>query len=207
MHPKNYFDIQLLSAPRNTETTTGPSHASHRLGALWKSVHRLSAHHHIPFAVAFPHWMQKRGAPGFGDVLRIFTETPESGTKMHDNLMSESDYSCVLSPVFHAPPDEAIQGWEAFMMLRLPSGVSKTRKSIPLDQAIALQKQAWERRALDLKGKPYVLMMASSSGQRFRLTVDRQVLTGTSSGGGEPNGYGLSRATQTIALPCLPDNR
>lgn len=204
MHPKNYFDIQLLSTPRNVDTTTGPSHASHRLGTLWKSVHRLSAHHHIPFAVAFPHWMQKRGAPGFGDVLRIFTETRDGGIKIHDNLMAEGDDHCTLSPLSPVPPDEAIQGWEAFLMLRLPSGVSKTRKNIPMDQAKVLQKKAWERRVLDLKDKPYVLMTASSSGQCFRLTVDRQMLTGTSSGG-EPNGYGLSRATQTIALPCLPD--
>lgn len=201
MQPKSYFDILLLSGP--TAPGARPSHASHCLGSLWRSVHRLSAHRHIPFAAAFPHWMQKRGAPGFGDVFRIFTETLEGCAEIRDNLMEDSDDRYGLSPVSHVPSAESIQTWEAFLMLRLPSGVSKTRKNIPMDQAEALQKKAWERRVLGLKNKPYVLMTTSSSGQHFRLIVDRQMLARESLGSGTPNGYGLSRATQTIALPVL----
>lgn len=204
-----YFDLQFPGLSFGSMSLNTP------ISRLWRLVHQVSAHQQIPFAVAFPEMRERKS--GFGQKMRIFVRTLDNAEiladRMRDALSHRADHIpgvLLMDGVEVLSSASAYSAWEAYFMVRIPSGVSRHRKNIPLDRANALRAQAMDRRLADIrkKGLPSVQMASSSSsGNVFRLTVERRVLTeqdGIYSGEQQPNGYGLSRATQIIALPVIP---
>jgi CRISPR-associated endoribonuclease Cas6/Csy4 subtype I-F len=186
---RTYFDLTLQPDPEIP--------AWDRMAALWRDVHRASAKSKTPFAVAFPGWMGE----GFtlGQTLRVFARGEAGANAIYDVLKSHPQWGDLAtgSPVKTAASSAA---YEAYRMHRLPSGVSKTRRTVPMDVAQALQSKARERRLAQQTAYPFVVMR-SSSGHKFRLVVER--IAASADQCAEPNGYGLSRATQIVALPVL----
>lgn len=187
---RTYFDLTLQPDPEIPVWD--------RMGALWRLVHQSSAASKTPFAVAFPSWMGEGFT--FGPVLRVFARSEAQANAIYDGLDANPRCADLAkgSRVKTAPPDAVC--FEAYRMHRLPSGASKARRTVPLDVAQALQSQARDRRLAQQTAYPFVVMR-SSSGHKFRLVVERTAADPVQSG--EPNGYGLSRATQIVALPVL----
>jgi CRISPR-associated endoribonuclease Cas6/Csy4 subtype I-F len=185
-----YFDLVLRPDPEIPPWD--------RMSALWRAVHRASARSNTPFAVAFPKWM----AEGFtlGETLRVFTTGEDRANALYDALEQQPRWDDLAtgSRVRSAPAHAT--SFEAYRMHRLPSGVAKKRRTVPLDVAQALQARARDRRLKQQAAYPFVIMR-SSSGHRFRLVIER--LAADPGQSGEPNGYGLSRATQLVALPVV----
>jgi len=184
---ETYFDLTLR---RESDIPSWD-----RLAQLWHLVHKASARSNTRFAVAFPHWMQN--GFGFGDTLRIFTETPTCAEALYGALetMPRAIDLAAGSSIRRAARCDAC---EAFLMHRLPSAPSKNRKSVALERAVELQQDALRRRLAQQQQQPFV-RMRSSSGNAFRLVVER--IAATADQQGTPNGYGLSRTSQIVALP------
>lgn len=189
-----YFDLTLRSGQG------GPDEAPawDRLGRVWRLVHGVSRKQDISFAVAFPYWMQE----GFtlGPVLRIFMRDRESAERMYDAIEQAPGIVDLVtgSRIRRAP--EAPAAFEAYIMHRIPSGISKVRKTIPAEVQEILRAAARQRRLTQQQGLPFV-RMRSSTGNLFRLVIDR--LSAPPDAQGVPNGYGLSRPTQIVALPVM----
>lgn len=168
------------------------------LGAAWHHVHQAAVRELIPFAVAFPDWMTK----GFtmGNRIRVFTTDSLEADKLLNALGSIHGHQDIAQETMVYRVQDAAFHYEAYLMRRLPSGVSKNRKTVAIEQAKALQESARMRRMAEQRGLPFV-WMRSSTGNQFKLVVERVIVDGETSG--RPNGYGLSRSTQIIGLPVL----
>jgi CRISPR-associated endoribonuclease Cas6/Csy4 subtype I-F len=186
-----YFDLTLCQ--KQKQETDIPSWV--RLAQMWHLVHKASARSNTRFAVAFPHWMQS--GFGFGDILRIFTENPTCAEALYGSLETMPQV-IDLAVGSRIRPAARCDAYEAFLMHRLPSAPSKKRKSVAHERAVELQKDALHRRLVQQQHLPFV-RMRSSSGNAFRLVVER--ITATADQQGTPNGYGLSRTSQIVALP------
>lgn len=163
-----------------------------QLGRVLKLMHGASAASKNPFAIAFPDWMEK----GFtlGKRLRVFTLDRDAGEAMQEALPPEVEDWCVCSRVRPAP---ATDHYTAYLMHRIPSGIS--RPNAPdAERWRGLQAQARDRRIAQQRSLPF-LTMRSSKGHKFRLVIER--IEASADAGGRPNGYGLSRSTQIVALP------
>ena len=186
---RTYFDLTLRPDPEIP--------AWDRMGALWRDVHRAGAKSKVAFAVAFPGWMRE----GFtlGPTLRVFTAGDSGANAIYDALEATPGVADIAlgSRVKTAAQTNV---FEAYRMHRIPSGVSKMRRNIPLDIAQALQQKAKVRRLAQQANLPFV-WVRSSSGHKFKLVVER--IAADPDEQGNPNGYGLSRATQTVALPLV----
>lgn len=168
------------------------------LGAAWHHVHKAAAGVATPFAVAFPDWMSK----GFtmGNRIRVFAEDKPSAEKILDAIGRVPGHRDLADETtVYGVPGDVIRR-EAFLMRRLPSGVSKNRKTVALEHARELQEHARVRRTAEQRGLPFV-WMRSSTGNQFKLVVERVAVDGDASG--RPNGYGLSRSTQIVGLPVM----
>lgn len=188
MKPAFYLDIRLarqLDVP-----------GWEIVGRVWHLVHRVAARCRIPFAVAFPNYM--KNGYGLGEVLRVFVETKEDGDALREGLLATDcmDYGTVgrIEGV-----SGMVERYEAYLMHRIPSGISN-RDDPTATRRLELQNQAKRRRLAQQAGLPFV-RMRSSSGNRFRLVFERIAVSREQSG--SPNGYGLSRAKQIVALPVL----
>lgn len=168
------------------------------LGAVWRHLHQAAAKAKIPFAVAFPDWMSK----GFtmGNRIRVFAEDRSRADSLIEALQRIPGYRDIADETRVYVVREGTSRQEAFLMRRLPSGVSKNRKTVSLELAKELQDHARVRRMAEQRGLPFV-WMRSSTGHQFKLVVERIGVEGDSSG--LPNGYGLSRATQIVSLPVI----
>lgn len=187
---RTHFDLTLQPDPEIP--------AWDRMGALWRDVHRASAKSKAPFAVAFPGWMRE----GFtlGQTLRVFTPGESVANALYDALEKQPHWGDLAVGSRVKSSAASVSSFEAYRMHRLPSGVAKARRTVPLDVAQALQGQARERRLAQQTAYPFVVMR-SSSGHKFRLVIERTAADPEQSG--EPNSYGLSRTTQIVALPVL----
>lgn len=186
-----YFDLTLRHDPDGVPLWD-------RLGRAWRITHVASRQAGAPFAVAFPGWM--REGFGLGATLRVFVR----GADVADRLYEAIERAPGVADLVDGSRVRSIKGssgaFEAYLMHRIPSGVSKTRKAVPADVEEALHRQARARRLAQQQGLPYV-RMRSSTGNGFRLVVERIQVTPADEG--IPNGYGLSRATQIVALPIV----
>jgi hypothetical protein len=94
---------------------------------------------------------------------------------------------------------ERADSYEAFLMHRIPSGVSKAGP-IPIEVKRSMRDKALERRIAQQQHLPFV-RMRSSTGNGFRLVIER--IAASPDQTDDPNGYGLSRSTQIVALPVV----
>ncbi len=186
---ETYFDLRLRRDPDIP--------AWERLARLWHLVHSAGARSAVPFAVSFPFWMQ--GGFGFGETLRLFTPDQAHAESLYDAL-EKAPHAADLAEGSRIRKVHAPQTFEAFLMHRIPSGPSKVRKNVELERAQELRQQALRRRIAQQQHLPFV-RMRSSSGRTFRLVVERIAASGSETGA--PNGYGLSRTSQIVALPVL----
>ena len=186
---RNHFDLKLRPDPDIPVWD--------RLAAVWRGVHRASAKSGVPFAVAFPEWMQ--GGFTFGKVLRVFVRDTEMADTLYDHLENLPGMDDWVE-YGRVRPVRAPERFEAYRMHRIPSGVSKARRTVSLERAIVLQQEARKRMIAQQASLPFVVMQ-SSSGAKFRLVVERLPATGEENG--TPNGYGLSRTTQMVAVPVV----
>lgn len=187
-----YFDLTLV------EGSPAPGQGTwDGIGKLMRQLHGASARTGVPFAVAFPGWMEK----GFtlGRKLRVWGESKEAIESLYDawdatpgatDIAEGGRVRAVMAPT----------EFEAFLMHRLPSGISKEERSVPMAVKKELQAKARLRRIAQQSVLPSVAMQ-SSSGNRFRLVIEKIAAEGGE--GGKPNGYGLSRKTQVVALPVV----
>ena len=184
-----YFELRLRRTDGALETG--------QMSRLWHLVHTSAARSGIAYAVSFPRWML--GGFGFGDILRVFTADTTSAEALYDPLeqMHQAPDLADGSRVRRAPTPGAC---EAFLMHRIPSAVSKRRKTVSLERAQALREESLRRRIAWQQHLPFV-RMRSSSGNAFRLVVER--IAANPDQQGIPNGYGLSRASQIVALPVV----
>lgn len=189
-----YFDLTMRPGQG------GPDEAPSwdRLGRIWRITHGASRNIGVPFAVAFPHWM--RDGFSLGAILRVFVQDAESAEHLYaaleqvPGITDLAKGSCVrhVSGIPHI--------FEAYLMRRIPSGISKARKTVSADTQRLLHDKARLRRLAQQQGLPFV-RMRSSTGHGFRLVVER--IAASVDAQGAPNGYGLSRATQIVALPVV----
>lgn len=188
-----YFDITL-----NPDVGGDPDAvpAWEALSLAWRAVHGASRRTETPFAVAFPRWMRE----GFtlGGVMRIFVQGMDVADRLYDAIDEVPQWQAwAYGSRIRKVPKEP-QAYESYRMRRLPSGVSRQRKTITLEEQLALRDRARSRILVQQQGLPFV-RMRSSSGNLFRLVIERQYVSAPTDG--VPNSYGLSRATQVVAVP------
>jgi len=166
-----------------------------RLRRPWWAIHGISRQHEIPFAIAFPEWMEN--GFGLGYRMRLFFENAEQADTFLDHLDAWQAREEYLSEISRIRKIGHPCSYEAYMQRRISSGISKTG-AIPLDVKQSLRDQARQRRIRQQEGLPFV-RMRSANGNEFRLVLDRVQVNPSQTG--RPNSYGLSRATQIVALP------
>lgn len=183
---RDYFDLSIIPdemMPRNMV-----------MSKLWRELHRAGAHANTSFAVAFPRY----GENGLGSVLRVFAGNAADARFLQEymgRLTVVRDYAYTSDIlVTHS------QRYEAFMMARITSGPSKAYKRSRQDVATEVQRLARDRRIRAQRHLPFA-HMTTSTNLHFRLVVNRVSLDADSFG--LPNGYGLSRSTQVVALPVV----
>ncbi len=150
----------------------------------------------LPFAMAFPAISGKM----FGSHMRVFGSETDLGD-IQDRLASDmiDDYALIrrIKPV---PASDTL---ECFVMVRVKSPGSRSRRRESRGAAAygdaELQSIAHKQAALDKV--PYLTAYGRSTGQNFRIYLKRTKVTSKTAG--EPNGYGLSRAGNMIALPVF----
>jgi hypothetical protein len=137
---------------------------------------------------------------GLGPTLRVFVQDAGSAERLYDTIERAPGIGDLVTGSRIRTVQGTPQSFEAYLMHRIPSGVSKTRKTIPANVQQALRESARLRRLTQQQGLPFV-RMRSSTGHGFRLVIER--IAAAADIGGTPNGYGLSRTTQLVALPVV----
>lgn len=185
-----YFDLTLHKDPEIPSWD--------RMGRLLRITHVGGKASHTPFAIAFPGWM--REGYTLGDTMRVFVEDEKGAVAICESIEAAPGLRdlAIGSRIKKADCSGEL---EAYLMHRISSGASKGGK-IPYDEKVAYQDKARARRIAEQEALrlPF-LRMRSSTGNGFRLVIGRiKVESMTQS---LPNGYGLSRATQMVALPVV----
>jgi len=193
MKPQVFFDL--------TQKPDTRSDSWAQIGFFWRKIHCASSVLAIPFAVSFPGWMQQ--GFGLGSRLRVFFEDTQQADAVFERLAAmpmggdDEGFESIVSRTRKATNPK---GHEAFLMHRISSGISKRSSDIAFEDRLAMQKMARARRIAQQQHLPFV-PMGSSSGNKFRLVIER--IAADPSQTGAPNGYGLSRTSQIIALPVI----
>lgn len=184
---KTYFDLSIIKDAEIAQPVL--------MGVAWRYVHQASVKASVPFAVAFP--KREEGGFSLGGKLRIFTQDMAGSERLYDEIELRTGLTNIasLSRIYTA---KDVNVFEAYMMKRIPSGVLKTHTN--LEQEKIVQARAKLRRMAEQRSLPYVWMQSSTS-NKFKLVIER--VTVSADNKGKPNGYGLSRLSQIIALPVL----
>jgi len=185
-----YFDLRLRPDPGVPDWD--------RLGRMLRIVHVAGAQSATPFAIAFPDYMSEDKFT-LGQRLRVFTQEAQGAEALYDGIERAPMAADLAegSRIRCAP--QGVAEFEAYRMHRLPSAPSKAGAIAP-ELKRELQAQALLRRLEQQQVLPF-LRMRSSTGHGFRLVIER--IRVAASDRGQPNGYGLSRQTQIVALPVL----
>lgn len=187
----SYFDLKLR--PSADDITNWD-----RFGRLIRALHVGATQTNVKFAIDFPEWMRE----GFslGDRIRVFGSESNSLNQLYDSIEACSWFEDEVESGRIRTVKE-VKGYHALLHHSFGGGVIKDRKGIGLDkirETQAQRKMAFMAKAQSL---PYIKIL-SSTGKQFCLRLER--IHATQSDTGEPNGYGVSRPTQIIALPVLP---
>lgn len=154
-------------------------------------------------ALAFPNMEKKRG---LGDLVRVFADDIETLNRVSDFLAANprmDEYAAVRRP--KSVPD-GVTEYESFNYFRLSHGMSEARRGRLGEHGARLEEfnmEARRKRADRMNGKSDIAFATIYSGttkSQFRLHVERRPCAYSE---GEPNGYGLSRKNQVIAIPVL----
>ncbi len=187
MKPSFYFDIVMAKSDIPEWDV---------VGQVWRFLHNASAHTKAKFAIAFPQYMEK----GFtlGKIVRVFCASREDANAINDWLTKSDclDYGTIGSVSEIKQP----VSYEAYLMKRIPSGISKRETDIAIERRRELQEKRKQRLIAEQASLPFV-RMRSSSGNLFKLVFER--VKASADFCGEPNGYGLSRASSIVAVPVF----
>jgi len=151
-------------------------------------------------ALAFPNMGKK---PGLGDFVRAFAEDIETLNRVSDFLAENprvDEYAIVRRP---KPVPNGITEYECFSYFRISHGLSEDRRARLGERGELLQKinmKCRENRAPLLNELPFVTLYSSTTKSQFRLHVRRSPCEYSE---GEPNGYGMSRKSQVLAIPVF----
>jgi len=165
---------------------------------LVQQLHHASRHGKL--ALAFPNMGKK---PGLGDFVRVFSEDIETLNRLSDFLEKNprvDEYAIVRRP---KTVPGGIAEYECYSYFRLSHGLSKARRARLGERGELLQQlnmNGREKRRLLLDGLPFVTLYSSTTKSQFRLHVRRSPCAYSE---GEPNGYGLSRKSQVLAIPVF----
>lgn len=185
-------------------------------GAALRIIHGASARTGVRFAIAFPGYGADRPGAGatpldgdrkiIGSKLRVFASGTDALQVLmaSDGALARLKAFCVAGTVLPVDP-AAVRGHEAYILRRLPSGISKKRKSISEDRQREMREAHRAKLKARQRGLPF-LPMRSSGGAVFSLTFERVSVTpgeAEAMRDGEANGYGLSRSESIVALPVF----
>jgi CRISPR-associated endoribonuclease Cas6/Csy4 subtype I-F len=151
-------------------------------------------------ALAFPNMGKK---PGLGDFVRAFAEDIETLNRVSDFLADNprvDEYAIVRRP---KQIPNGIAEYECFSYFRVSHGLSEPRRARLGERAEVLQKinmKCRENCRQLLDELPFVTLYSSTTKSQFRLHVRRSSCKYSE---GEPNGYGLSRKSQVVAIPVF----
>jgi CRISPR-associated endoribonuclease Cas6/Csy4 subtype I-F len=165
---------------------------------LVQQLHHASRHGKI--ALAFPNMGKK---PGLGDFVRVFAEDIETLNRVSDFLANNprvDEFAIVRRP---KPVPAGVTEYECFSYFRLSHGLSEDRRIRLGERADLLQRinaKCRDNRRAGLDGLPFVTLYSSTTKSQFRLHVQRSPCAYSE---GEPNGYGLSRKSQVLAIPVF----
>lgn len=140
---------------------------------------------------------QPKAKRGFAvyDVLRVFA-ADQTSLKLLTQILQANwkvrDYA-QLGAVSSVPLHTS---WKSFRRFRIPTEKAERQLSYNLANNI---KSLRERRLQQAQKLPYLRVKSQSTGQQFTVIVDIQSADNT--GEGQPDGYGLARASQPFALP------
>jgi len=165
---------------------------------LVQQLHHASRHGKI--ALAFPNMGKK---PGLGDLVRVFAEDIETLNRVSDFLADNprvDEYAIVRRP---KPVPAGITEYECFSYFRLSHSLSEARRARLGKRGELLQKinmKCRENRSPLLDELPFVTLYSTTTKTQFRLHIQRSRCSYSE---GEPNGYGLSRKSQVLAIPVF----
>lgn len=166
-----------------------------------QQLHHASRHGKV--ALAFPSMGKK---PGLGDFVRALAEDIETLNQVSDFLTANprvDEYAVVRRP---KPVPEGVTEYESFNYFRLSHGLSDARRNRLGDHGERLQEfnmEARSKRANRMNAKAdiaFATIYSSTTKSQFRLHVERRPCAYSE---GEPNGYGLSRKNQVMAIPVF----
>lgn len=129
------------------------------------------------------------------DILRIFAAEQNSLLLLRQILQGNwkvRDYS-QLSEVGAVPLHVS---WKSFRRFRIPTIKAERYLAYNIEQQMP---SLHARRLQQAKSMPYLRVNSQSTGQQFTVIVDIQAAE--HAGTGQPDGYGLARASQPFALP------
>ncbi len=154
-------------------------------------------------ALAFPGMGKK---PGLGDFVRAFADDIDTLNHVSDFLTSNprlDEYAAVRRP---KPVPNGVTEYESFNYFRLSHGMSEVRRDRLGDHGKRLEAfnmEARRKRADRMNDKSdiaFATIYSSTTRAQFRLHVERRPCSYSE---GEPNGYGLSRKNQVVAIPVF----
>lgn len=166
-----------------------------------QQLHHASRHGKV--ALAFPSMGKK---PGLGDFVRVLAKDIETLNRVSDFLTASprvDEYAVVRRP---KPVPEGITEYESFNYFRLSHGLSDARRNRLGAQGELRQRinekcrENHKTKLNDQHGLPFATLYSSTTKSQFRLHIERRPCVYSE---GEPNGYGLSRKSQVVAIPVF----
>lgn len=131
-------------------------------------------------------------------VLRVFAANQSALTGLITAVSGHwklRDY-CRISAVQAVGEHQG--GWLSYKRFRIPAAKSDRNHAQDSDQNLHTRRLD----AAKTTKKPFLQVASNSTGQRFTIFIDCVAAEGA--GTGLPDGYGLSRSSQSFALPDLP---
>lgn len=189
MSPSVYFDLTFPRYPTPGELYT-------KMGQAWRTIHAVCRE---PFAMGFPEYGEGNV---LGKKLRVYLESADAADDLADKLEKELSGPCqglVLGRNKKLTRAELQGPQVVYMMKRLSSKSSASPDDENYSKRIEAQAKRRARQKVEQAALPFV-WMASSSGAKFKLVIDRAFVEHPMEG--EPNGYGLSRKSGMVSLPA-----
>lgn len=157
----------------------------------------------IEYALAFPAMGEK---PGLGDCVRAFGHGQADLMTLADRLVADrrfDDCAAVRMPRDVMQP----RGYEAYMHVRVRTPITQHRLARMSDEQARVRAEIAQRvrqRQIEyvrMNCLPYLRLRSQTQQREFRYYVQRIACEPVS--GQRPDGYGLSRVSQVVAVPIV----